>query len=517
MEDRDRKDSKGDAGSDDPLIQGEEGSGVGAGAGLSEPPERPQARKPPQFLVNRSFLSRCVITSSFGSLLLGYDLGIISGAVIPLEKRFGLNHHEVSILVSCITFAACLGALIAGQVADAFGRRVALLLASVVFCIGSLAMALAGSFAELIAWRCVTGIGVGVALVTCPMYCAELSPRQYRGGLTSMNEVFINVGIPLAYAVGLMVRGAPHDWRIMFMIGAGLAFCLFAMTLFLPESPNWLLKHGYRERARTIVRSIVSQREDATVRDRVARQMLEELRADMATADREAQLTWGRVFARENRRTLIIGLVFAAMQQLIGTDSVVFFSVYTLERYAAVPERTALAVALVMGILKLVATVGTARIVDRADVGRRRPLIVSGVGCLASMLLIGIAGFFAGSTAAAVVIIIGLLGFMAFFAVGYGPLTWLLLAEMFRGPHRSKALSLGSTINRLCSALVTYTYLYIVSALTFPGTYLFYAAVCAVHAVFSYLCIPDLTGQPMGAKQDASARSRDNCASILLT
>ncbi|GAB5361231.1 hypothetical protein AAMO2058_000695800 [Amorphochlora amoebiformis] len=326
------------------------------------------------FRIQRTYLLRCVVTAAMGSLLLGYDLGIISGALIPLREDLDLNHVQLQMLTSCIIFTSIIGSVIAGVVADWFGRKIGLTMAATIFLAGSVAMAVSNTFEELIVWRCITGIAVGMGLVICPIFCAELAPKRERGALTSFNELFINVGIPLAYIVGLSLRNQPNDWRWMLGSGAIPAIFLFGMALLLPESPAWMIKHGHLEKAKATISNLVDTTESEETREKVVRKMVKEIKEDMSIAKNMA--TWSEMFhSKSNRRPLFVGLSFAAGQQLIGTDSLIFYSVIALTHFG-VQESTALQITVVMGLLKLAFTLLTTFIVDMRSFGRRVPLLV---------------------------------------------------------------------------------------------------------------------------------------------
>mmetsp|Transcript_31588 Transcript_31588/g.77072 ORF Transcript_31588/g.77072 Transcript_31588/m.77072 type:complete len:522 (-) Transcript_31588:257-1822(-) len=450
------------------------------------------------FRIRKSFLYRCIITAALGSLLLGYDLGIISGALIPLRDDLNLSHQKLELLTSSILFTSIIGSVIAGVVADMFGRKAGLICASLIFGGGSIGCAASQSFNELLAWRCVIGIGVGMGLVICPIFCAELAPRRERGSLTSFNELFINVGIPLAYLAGLLIRGMENDWR--WMLGSGVipAAALFFATLFLPESPSWLMKHDRRKEARIVVENLVDPSEDPGIRAKAVKLTLQDLHDDMK--EQKNMATWGELlFSRGSRPALLIGTAFAALQQLIGTDSMIFYSVYALTHFG-VSETLALQVTLIMGLLKLAFTIVASLVVDIKGIGRRLPLLIGAVGCCIGMFIM-----FSATVSGEVnpvtsgVLITGILVFISAFGLGYGPMCWLILAEIFQGPFRSKGLSIGSVTNRLASFAVVASYLSLIHSAGLDGTYLIYFFVCVVALGFSFWFIPELNGRKIGS------------------
>mmetsp|Transcript_26240 Transcript_26240/g.36549 ORF Transcript_26240/g.36549 Transcript_26240/m.36549 type:complete len:535 (-) Transcript_26240:83-1687(-) len=477
----------------------------------------------PDYKKRFSFLLRCVSTAALGSLMLGYDQGIISGALVPIEEHFQLTEFEAEMMTSSITFTSIIGSFIAGSFADFFGRKVALLVASVIFFLGSLGMGLAPNYAALITWRCISGIGVGMGLVICPMYCAELAPRSLRGTLTSFNEMFINIGIPLAYLANLLLSGiSQDDWRYMLMSGAIPAAGLFVAACALPESPRWLMKNRHPERAETIVRQLIHPSETPETVQRVTKRILSDIDRDMQTAALRDSMrdlsrqnsffgsmskevaSWLDVF-RRNKKVALIGMSFAIFQQAIGTDAVLLYSVHTLTSFG-VSNQTALITTLCMGLSKLVFTMMASSLVDHPSIGRRKPLLIGATGCICGLCIVAISTSFAFSSSSAAGFIIGYVVFMSSFGFSYGPLCWLILAELFKGQSRSKALSLGSVLNRLASFAVTAVYLSCVRWFTLPGTYIGFAVIALFALSFSATCIPELAGRRLGSAAH-SARS----------
>mmetsp|Transcript_4737 Transcript_4737/g.9435 ORF Transcript_4737/g.9435 Transcript_4737/m.9435 type:complete len:346 (-) Transcript_4737:267-1304(-) len=324
------------------------------------------------------------------------------------------------------------------------------------------------------------------------MYCAELSPRRMRGALTSFNEMFINVGIPIAYLANLLLQGLKDDWRWMLLSGTLPAGALFIATLFLPESPRWLLKRNRHEEAQKIVRHLISTDEDPALARRVTTQMMHDMKQDM----QEDAVRWVDLF-KQNRKVLAIGMAFAAIQQLVGCDAILFYSAITFKEHG-VSEKLALVFVLVLGLCKLAFTILASMVVDQKSVGRRKPLLIGGVGCMLGTLVVALVAACPASEATAATIVTGVLVFISSFGFSYGPLCWLILAEMFNGPYRSKAMSLGSTINRSCSFVVTLLFLTLTQAITWTGTFMVFTTFGLVGVIFSYYCIPDLAGAKLG-------------------
>ncbi|KAI6679484.1 hypothetical protein NL676_033365 [Syzygium grande] len=222
-------------------------------------PKKPRANK---------YVVLCAILASTNSILLGYNIGVMSGAVIFIGDNLKITYVQVQILVGILNVCSLVGALASGKTSDLIGRRYTIALAASTFLIGALLMGLAPSYAFLMAGRIVAGIGVGYALMIAPLYTAEIAPASVRGMLTSLPEFFIVAGILLGYICNYALAGLPEwfNWRIMLGIAAipaiGLGLCIFLM----PESPRWLVMRGRIEEAKRVLLKTSRDEEDAALR-----------------------------------------------------------------------------------------------------------------------------------------------------------------------------------------------------------------------------------------------------------
>eukprot|EP00897_Mesotaenium_endlicherianum_P010491 jgi/Mesen1/9470/ME000063S08920 len=217
--------------------------------------------------VNR-YVFRATMLACIASTLLGYDIGVSSGAILYIEDEFGLNDVQKEVFVGSLNLVSFLGALGSGRISDAFGRRRTVALSSVVFLAGALMMALAQSFPFLLAGRLVTGVGVGFGFTIAPLYTAELSPSAGRGSLVSLSEVFINAGILLGYVVSFALSGLPEavGWRWMLGLGGVPAVILGLGVLAMPESPRWLVMRGRVAEAAEILAKTSTEEGEAEAR-----------------------------------------------------------------------------------------------------------------------------------------------------------------------------------------------------------------------------------------------------------
>lgn len=199
----------------------------------------------------RGFVILCIALTALTCILLGYDIGVLSGAKIYIQRDFKLEDSQVELLVGILNFVSSVGGLFSGRLSDWIGRKKTVALACVIFLAGAAAMAAAPSYEVLMVGRIITGVGVGTGLTIAPLYMAELSPKRIRGALVSMNEVAINVGILLGFVAGYAFSGLSDNvsWRWMLGVGAVPPVIILLSLLIMPESPRWLVRHGRPEQA----------------------------------------------------------------------------------------------------------------------------------------------------------------------------------------------------------------------------------------------------------------------------
>jgi MFS family permease len=199
----------------------------------------------------RGFVLMCIMLTALTCILLGYDIGVLSGAKIYIKRDFDLKDNQVELLVGILNFVSSIGGLFSGRLSDRIGRKGTVALACVIFLLGAALMAFAKDYSMLMAGRVITGVGVGTGLTIAPLYMAELSPKKIRGALVSLNEVAINIGILLGFVAGYALSGLRVDlaWRLMLGLGAFPPIIILLSLLIMPESPRWLVRHGKPDRA----------------------------------------------------------------------------------------------------------------------------------------------------------------------------------------------------------------------------------------------------------------------------
>ncbi len=446
------------------------------------------------------FVLRLAIVAALGGFLFGYDTGVISGALPFIGKDIGGGEFNEQAYVGSLLIGAVVGAVLSGFSADAISRRRTKIISGCIYVIGALASAFAQSAPELIVARFVLGLSVGTASFVSPMYISELAPKRIRGGVTSFNQLMVVSGIMAAYIVNWALKGVADNWRWMLGLGALPGLALAIGMYFQPFSPRWLVEQSRDEEALQTLRR-------ARGDDDEAEQELNEIK-EAAAEQGSFRDVW-----RPNVRPLVaIGLVLAIAQQLIGVNTVIYYAP-TILKFTGLSTSSAITQALSVGITNVVFTIVAIVLLDR--VGRRVLLIVGTSGCVASLATLGV--FFASSGlqhSASWVALACLIVYIASFAVGLGPVFWLMISEIFPLSIRSPAMSLSTVGNWSSNFLVSSFFLTLVGAISREGTFWLYGGLGVLALIFFLLRVPETKGRSLeqiehelGADDRAAART----------
>jgi sugar porter (SP) family MFS transporter len=416
--------------------------------------------------------------TALGGLLFGYDTGVVSGALLFLQDSFGkLSAFDKELVVSLLLVGAAVGALVAGRLAERVGRRITILITAAVFIVGVLGAAAAPDFGFLLAMRFVIGLAVGSASMVVPMYIGELAPPRFRGALVSFNQLAITSGILVSYLIDYSLSSS-REWRLMFGLAAIPALLLFVGTLFQPESPHWLINAGREDEARRI---LSRYREEDELDDEVA-----EVKEVSKTSTGASHL-----LTPELRGLLLLGVLLAVFQQVTGINTVIYYAP-TLLHGAGLGSQAALLANVIIGVVNVGMTIVAIWLLDRTG---RRPLLLSGTtGMVVGMVIVALAFASGGTTlhgTSAIVAVVGLLIYTGSFAVGLGPVFWLLIAEIYPQQVRGAAMSVATTANWSANFVVTISFLTLLDAIHGVGVFFLFAALSAVALMYFYLRVPE--------------------------
>lgn len=444
---------------------------------------------------SRKYVIVCAIFASLNSVLLGYDVGVMSGAIIFIQEDLKISEVQEEVLVGILSIISLIGSLAAGRTSDALGRKWTIALAAVIFQTGGAIMALAPSFKVLMIGRLLAGVGIGFGIMIAPVYIAEISPSLDRGSLTSFPEIFVNLGILLGYVSNYAFSGlsAHISWRIM--IGVGIlpsVFIGFALFV-IPESPRWLVVQNRLEEARCVLLKINDSETEADER-------LAEIQAAGSAnmGNHEEKAVWREMLnpTPAVRWMLITGCGIQCFQQITGVDATVYYSP-TIFKEAGIKSNTQLLAATVgVGFTKTMFILIAIFLIDR--LGRKPLLYISTIGMTFSLLSLSFTLTFLGNGQLGIgLAFLSVCANVAFFSVGLGPVTWVLSSEIFPQRLRAQASALGSVGSRVSSGLVTMSFLTVSRAITVGGTFLVFALISGLAIVFVYTCVPETKGKTL--------------------
>lgn len=456
---------------------------------------------------NMRFTIRVALTVALGGFLMGFDASVISGVVSFIEPQFELTKFELGWAVASLTLTATMAMMISGPLSDRFGRRPVLKVAALLFAASAVASAVAPDYITLVIARMLGGFGVGAALIIAPMYIAEIAPPAVRGRMVSFNQLNIVIGISAAYFSNYLILSLGQsdlawaqtlmlgewNWRWMLGVEALPAVFYFLALFFVPESPRWLVMQGKDEGALKVMEQ-VSGREQAKAELNEVRQSL------VAEADLE-KASFRELFHPTMKLVLTIGIAIAILQQITGINSVFFYAPMIFEQ-SGIGTDAAFMQAVLVGVVNLVFTVLAISLIDKIG---RRPLLGVGLALIAACMLLLAYGFGSATYSPsgeliemnATLILIGILGFVAGFAISLGPVMWVLFSELFPNRVRGIAISFVGLINSAVSFGVQLVFPWELENFGPSTTFLIYGLFAIVGLVFVMRILPETKGRSL--------------------
>lgn len=423
--------------------------------------------------------------AALGGLLFGYDTGVISGALIFIQKSFALSTFRQELVVSVVLVGACIGALTGGRLADRFGRRSMLIFTAVIFVAGALVCAAAANVTMLVVGRAIVGLGIGLASSAVPLYISEVSPAGARGWQVSLFQFAITVGILAAYLVDYAYSGS-GNWRWMLGLAVVPGAALGLGMLALPESPRWNAQRGDSEKARSVLAKIRGAVDvDAELR---------EIEATLTRAHERGRFS--DLWLPEVRMAMVIGIGLAIFQQVTGINTVIYYAPKIIQSAGISSASGAILATAGIGLVNVVMTIVSMWLIDR--VGRRPLLLVGIAGMIASLAVLGYAFYgpsHGGSIAA--IAVVTLMCYVAMFAISLGPIFWLLIAEIYPLKIRGSAEGVAAGSNWAANFVVSLTFLTLAESIGASWTFWLYAGLAVAAWIFSFVLVPETKGRTL--------------------
>lgn len=489
---------------------------------------------------------------------MGFDASVISGVVKFIEPHFNLSKLQLGWAVSCLTLSATLAMMVAGPLSDRFGRRVILKYAASLYAISAVASAFAPTFLILVVARMIGGLGVGASLILAPMYIAEISPSKVRGTMVSFNQLNIVIGISVAFFTNYLILKLgnnpstwvsalgidTHNWRWMLGLEAIPAILYFIFLYTVPESPRWLAMNGKKTKALAILSKVESQEE--------AELGLKALEKSMQRVSKKEKIPVAELFKPAMKLVMLIGVVIAIAQQITGINAVFFYAPMIFEQ-TGIGTDASFSQAILVGLTNLVFTVLAMYLIDR--VGRKVLLMVGMSGIVACMALLSLS--FGQATYSlhneeitklnqeiennnwtrhqgvtyesekefknamvstlgedvfeqhktrllnqaiqinSWLVLIGIIGFVASFAVSLGPVMWVLFSELFPNRIRGVAISFVGFINSGVSFLVQLVFPWELANIGISSTFLIYGVFGTLALFIVAIYLPETKGKTL--------------------
>lgn len=437
------------------------------------------APKPTEATPSRTRLYAYALFAALGGILFGYDTGVVSAAILFIREDFNLSSFEQGAVVSILLLSAAVTAPMAGRVADRYGRRRVLLAVAVIFTVGLALAAIAPNLWVLLLARLILGIGVGGASALVPVYLSEIAPAKIRGALVSMNQLMITIGLLISYIVGLALSGS-ENWRGMFAAGIICSGAMFVGMLLAPETPPWLDRNGHSDQARKILRGYLPESQITP--------FLQTFKSDETTGGK-AGVTWRQLLATPTiRALLVIGIGLAVLQQFCGINTIMYYAPTIMEN-TGLDASNALIYSIIIGTINVIMTVIALRLTDTA--GRRRLLLISAGGMAIATLPMGLAFTAMTGGAASTTALLSILGYIMAFAIGMGPIFWLLNSEIYPPQYRAAAAGLGTMANWFANFIVSQSFLPLADAIGEGQTFWLFGLVCVFTFYFVFKRVPE--------------------------
>ena len=421
--------------------------------------------------------------SALGGLLFGYNTGVISGAILFIKQDFLLSPTLEEIVISSTALGALFGAAAGGILADRFGRRRIIIATAVLFASGAIGSAFAATAGTLVAAQIVVGVAIGSASFAAPLYISEVSPSNIRGRMVALNQIALTAGIVLSYLVDYLFS-AVRGWRWMFAMSVFPAAALGIGIFFMPESPRWLVSRGFSGTAVDVLRRIRGIT-DVEAEVRVIQAGLGGQRGK-----------WLELKDPSVRPALLTGVGLAIFQQMTGINTVIYYAP-TIFQFAGFKSASAAILATAgVGIVNVVMTVVSRQLLD--SFGRRPLLLMSLAGMVLGLIALGLAFSLPGlSGMLGRVAVASLALYVGSFALGLGPVFWLLISEIYPLKIRGLAMSIATTANWSANLIVAVTFLTLVQAAGKAWSFWIYGLVAVGAWIFAYFIVPETRGRTL--------------------
>ena len=432
---------------------------------------------------NFGYIFLITLVSAIGGLLFGYDTGVIAGALQFIVQTFQIPASDAFLkecIVASVPFGALIGAIFSRRSARRYGRRKSIILTAILFSAGALLVSVAWHVYVVIIGRFIMGFGVGLSSMIVPMYLSEVTPPGVRGAMVFVFQVAIDLGLFIAAIINFAFAGV-GNWRLMFVIGIIPAVILWVGMYFLPESPRWLVLRGRKEEALNVLKRLRGN-QDVSL----------EFKEIQATAEHMTGGIWRLLSNRKLLPLVVITFGLFIFQQLSGINTILYYAPTVFHNAGFSSAHGAiLADIATTGVFTLATIVG-AWLVEA--MGRRPLFIVGFVGLVICLALMGVMyhGDFGTHFGAIAVIVV--LAYITFFGLSLGPLSYLMMSELFPLRFRGPGMALASCANWGSNMVVSGSFLSMALWLGIGNAYFVYTFLTFLGLLFVWFWMPETKG-----------------------
>ncbi len=452
--------------------------------------------------INLGYLVFLSVVAALGGSLFGYDTAVISGTIAQVTEQFGLDALQQGWYVGCALIGSIIGVLFAGILSDKFGRKSTMILAAILFSTSAIGCAVSTDFNQLVIYRIIGGVGIGVVSIISPLYISEVAVAQYRGRLVSLYQLAVTIGFLGAYLVNYQLLGYSMSnpdvstgwWNLVFvsevwrgMLGMETlpAIMFFIIIFFIPESPRWLILKGREEKATNILERIYTSSKEA----------LFQLTETKSVLSSESKSEWKLLLQPGIRKAVIIGVCIAVLGQFMGVNAVLYYGPSIFEN-AGLSGGDSLFYQVLVGLVNTLTTVLALVIIDK--VGRKKLVYYGVSGMVISLVLIATYFIYGESWGiSSIFLLIFFLFYVFCCAVSICAVVFVLLSEMYPTRVRGLAMSIAGFALWIGTYLIGQLTPWMLQNLTPAGTFILFAIMCVPYMLIVWKLVPETTGKSL--------------------
>jgi len=440
-----------------------------------------------QSAVNSGIIYKATLVASVGGLLFGYDTAVISGAIGFMRSFYQLSDIMTGWVASCALLGCIAGAMYSGKLSDRSGRKKVLMLSAVLFTISSIGTAMAPNLWFFVLFRIIGGMGIGIASMLSPMYISEMAPAPVRGRLISVFQLGIVTGILVIYFVNAYIAGIHNEawnistgWRWMFGSGIIPSVIFILLLITVPESPRWLASQKKQSEALVILSQING--------NTAAQQELDSINESLKD---EAPFSLASLKGSKLKKSLITGILLAVFSQFTGINAIMYYAPEIFKSTGTGTD-SAFIQTILVGVINVVFTLVAIKYVD--SWGRKKLLLTGISGMTVCLFIVGLAFY---TQQQGYLVLIAILGYIAFFAMSLGPLTFVVIAEIFPTKSRATAMSIATFFLWLAVFLVSQTFPILIGSIGSAYTFWLYTLISVLAFLFIRKSIPETKGKTL--------------------